>query len=534
MATLHGELPKAQSELRLARACQRLGDDWHLFFNVHWIYRDDILHAELPGEADAVIYHREHGIAVIEVKGGGIQREGERWFSIDGHRRWHPIQSPLDQANHGVYAFRRSLKALARKRNVSGVEPVSVPRIEALVCFPDIPPLGEDSPFGEDLPRKLILDFQDFDVLEERLLEVLTWPSPWTHHPPPEGFHQDICQLFHPMAQSMPLLRDVVRAEESLYARANADQERLLTAMRDNRRLWVAGPAGSGKTSLAVAKARDLAARGKRTLLLCENPLLADRLATLADLRGVEVDDRVGFAQGFVRKAGLEDEETSLPERFRTAQEVQPMLRWDALVCDEAERFPSGWWPLLESLLTDPVEGQLAVFCDPDALPGPVKPAWPGNLARCRLDRAVRCTRSIATWISAHTGRHLQLDPQVPAGEPVRERMVESDREQETALREELHRLLSQERLEPSQVAVVSALAREYSPLRDWKDPRLKWVTRIGGWNRDKSVLLPLELASAAETDAVVLVDVDESTPAEALYAMAARARHLLTVIRRR
>ena len=527
MATLHGEPPKAQSELRLAHACQHLDDDWHLFFNVHWIYRDDILHAELPGEADAVIYHREYGIAVIEVKGGGIQREGERWFSIDGHRRWHPIQSPLDQANHGVYAFRRSLKALAKKRNVSGSESVSVPRIEALVCFPDIPPIGVESPFGEDLPRKLILDFRDFASLEERLLEVLTWPSPWTHHPPQEGFHQDICQLFHPTAQSVPLLRDVVRAEESLYARANAEQERLLTAMRDNHRLLVAGPAGSGKTSLAIAKARDLAARGKRTLLLCENPLLAD-------LRGVEVDDLTGFVQGFVRKAGLEDEEGSLLERFRISQEIQPMLRWDALVCDEAEHFPTDWWPLLESLMTDSVDGQLAIFCDPTSLVDPIEPAWPANLARCRLDRAVRCTRNISTWITAHTGRHLQLDPSSPAGEPVRERIVKSDDDQERVLREELHRLLSQERLEPSQVTVISGMPREKSPLKDWKDPRLKWVARIGGWNREKSVLLPLELASAAETDAVILVDVDESTPAEALYAMATRSRHILTVLWRR
>ena len=89
----------------------------------------------------------------------------------------------------------------------------------------------------------------------------------------------------------------------------------------------------------------------------------ADRLALLPDLRGVEVDDLTGFVQGFVRKAGLEDEEGSLLERFRISQEIQPMLRWDALVCDEAEHFPTEWWPLLESLMTDSVDGQLAIFC---------------------------------------------------------------------------------------------------------------------------------------------------------------------------
>jgi len=532
MATLHGDLPKAGSELRLAHACERLPDGWHLFFNVHWVYRDDILHAELPGEADAVLYHRDHGVAVIEVKGGGIQREGERWFSIDGHRRWHPIQSPLDQASHGVYAFRRSLKALARKRSIGQDEAPSVPRIEPMVCFPDIPPLpGDENPFGEDLPRRLILDFKDLETLEDRLIAALTWPSPWTHRPAPEGYHLDILQLFHPVAQSVPLLRDVVRAEEALYARANADQVRLLDALRENQRLLISGAAGTGKTTLAIAKARDLAARGKRVLYLCQNPLLAERLETLADLHSVEVDSREHFLHGFLRKAGLEDEEGTPLERFRQALEMQPELRWDALVCDEAEHVPDTWWPALTSLLRDPLDGPLFLFRDPAALPPHAEPAYPTGLARCRLDRAVRCTRSIAQWIAAHTGRHLELEPGCPSGEPVRERGWSDPAEQEKLLREELHRLTSQERLEIGQIAVLSARSREESGLSQWKDPRLKWVGRIGGWNRDKAPLLPLDKASAVEADAVILVDIDAETSAEVLYALSARARHLLIVL---
>lgn len=534
MATLHGDLPKAGSELRLARACEHLPDAWHLFFNVHWVYRDDILHAELPGEADAVLYHRDLGIAVIEVKGGGIQREGERWFSIDGHRRWHPIQSPLDQASHGTYAFRRSLKALSRKRAIGQDEAPSVPRIEPVVCFPDIPPLAQDeNPFGEDLPRRLILDHLDFNHLEERLIEILSWPSPWTHRPPIAGYHQDILQLFHPKAQSLPLLRDVVRAEEALHARANADQTRLLDALRENHRLLVSGTAGTGKTTLALSKARDLAARGKRVLYLCENPLLAERLETLADLRAVEVDSREHFLNGFLRKAGLEDESGSVLERFGQALDMQPELRWDALVCDEAEHFPEEFWPAAEHLLRDPARGHLVLFRDPSALPEHAEPLLPPGLARCRLDRAVRCTRAIAQWISSRSGRHLELDPGTPAGEPVRERLWNSPQAQEIMLREELHRLLSQERLEPGQIAVLSAKERDDSPLSAWKDPRLKWVARIGGWNRDKVPLLPYGRISAAEADAVILVDVDADTPPERLYALASRARHLLVVLAR-
>jgi hypothetical protein len=534
MATLHGDLPKAASELCLARACQRLPEGWHLFFNVHWIYRDDILHAELPGEADAVVYHPEHGIAVIEVKGGGIRREGERWFSIDSHRRWHPIQSPLEQASHGVFAFRRGLKAISRRILSATGEVPQVPRIEAMVCFPDIPPLGEEDVFGEDLPRRAMIDFRDLGRLEERLITWLSWPSPWTHRPPPEAYHREICQFFHPQARSVPLLREAIRNESALYERAQVRQERILRAVRDNDRLLVTGAAGTGKAELAMSRAGELASRGRRTALLCENPLLAQKLALRPELHAVEVHDRQEFLEGVLRKTGLEPQEGTMAERLPQALSMLPQLRWDALVCLEAERFPDWSWPLLESTLADGAGMSLTLFQDPFAVPENAVPTWPSGLARCCLERVVRRTRAISGWLASHCELHLDIDPGCPAGEPVRERAWRRPEEQELLLREELHRLISQEGLEPAQIAVLSAApAREASPLRDWKDVRLKWVARIGGWSADKAVLLPAGLASACEAEAVVLVDVGSETDPRTLYLLASRARHLLTVLAR-
>ena len=533
MATLHGELPKAASELCLARACQHLPDGWHLFFNVHWIYRDDILHAELPGEADAVVYHPEHGIAVIEVKGGGIQREGERWFSIDSHRRWHPIQSPLEQASHGAFAFRKGLKSIAR-RLAAGAEVPQAPRIEAMVCFPDIPPMDNEDVFGEDLPRRAMLDFRDLGHLEERLITWLSWPSPWTHRPPGPGYHHEICQFFHPQARAVPLLRESIRNEAALYERAQLRQERILQAVRENRRLLITGAAGTGKGELALSRAGDLASRGRKTALLCENPLLAQRLAQRPGLHAVEVCDRKEFLEQIVRTAGLEPQEEAMAHDVPEVLDMLPQLRWDALVCLEAERYPDWSWPLLESVLKIASTSSLTLFHDPFAQAEGASPAWPSGLAHCRLDRVVRRSRAISAWLASHCGVHLDIDLGCPAGEPVRERMWCAPEEQEQLLREELHRLISQEGLDPAQIAVLSAASRrEVSALCDWKDARLKWVARIGGWNSDKAVLLPSPLASACEAAAVVLVDVDPETAPQSLYLLATRARHLLTVLSR-
>ncbi len=530
MATLHGELPRAAAERCLARAGERLPDGWHLFFNVHWIYRDDILRAELPGEADAVFYHPDHGIAVVEVKGGGIEREGERWFSVDAHRRWHSIQSPLAQASHGVYAFRRGLRNIAHRLGGTDAPP-PVPRIEPMVCFPDIPPVGEGDAFGEDLPRRCILDFQDLEHLEERLLAVLTWPSPWTHCPPKAEYHREICQYFHPQMRALPLLREAVRNEEALYTQALLRQERILQAVDENDRLLILGAAGTGKLALAIDRAADLAAHGKRTVLLCETPLWAQHLASFPELHAVEVTDRRSFLTGIVRQAGL-DPEGDLGQNLSKALAITPSLRRDAMVCLEAERIPASQWELLESALTE--KHGLTLLADPHAVSDPLSLRWPDGMAKCRLDCVVHSTRSIFAWIAMRTGLYLELDPICPHGTEVRELRWTAAEEQEELLRQELNRLLSQEGVEPDQIAVLSAKSsRDESPLGAWKDPRLKWVTKIGGWNAGKGVMLPEPLAVACNAPVVILVDVDESTDPVLIYRLASRARHFLVVLAR-
>ena len=66
--------------------------------------------------------------------------------------------------------------------------------------------------------------------------------------------------------------REVVRlTDEQLY---------LLNTLRGVRRAAVVGGAGTGKTMLAIAKAKQLATEGFETLLVCFNSPLARVLAT--------------------------------------------------------------------------------------------------------------------------------------------------------------------------------------------------------------------------------------------------------------
>ena len=82
------------------------------------------------------------------------------------------------------------------------------------------------------------------------------------------------------------------RTERRQLCRLTEEQTRLLDATELVQSARVEGPAGSGKTVLALEKARRLAATGKRTARICYNRPLADALASqVADDSDSDVEE---------------------------------------------------------------------------------------------------------------------------------------------------------------------------------------------------------------------------------------------------
>ncbi len=93
---------------------------------------------------------------------------------------------------------------------------------------------------------------------------------------------RDLERLLAPtMTLPHPLVVQV-KDEEQEILRLTAEQFRTLDLLRRTRRAAVYGCAGSGKTTLAVEKARRLAAEGFRTVLTCYNKALGNHLTEVA------------------------------------------------------------------------------------------------------------------------------------------------------------------------------------------------------------------------------------------------------------
>lgn len=153
--------------------------------------------------------------------------------------------------------------------------------------------------------------------------------------------------------------------------------EAILHRLDDGVRL-VHGPAGSGKTRLLLARARQLAATaGSPVLVLCLNRFLADRLSLLLGTTpaaaGLVVRTFHDWCQDMVRQHRLDVPATAHGDEYfaalaRTVERAlesgrMPSGRHAAVLIDEAQDFEPAWLRTV-ARLTEPSRPHLLLFCD--------------------------------------------------------------------------------------------------------------------------------------------------------------------------
>lgn len=386
MATLLPELSDLQlaalpsrAEAKVYRAFREgLSDRYVVLFGVGWILRREDEQAK-DGETDFLVCDPDSGYLCIEVKGGGIAFDGVsgQWFSVDRNRQKHEINNPVQQALKAKYSVRAKLAEHphSRELRLSGVL-----RGHA-VWFPDV---GDPAALSRpDMPPSLIGGAQD---LENPRIWVEQAFAYWSNDVPghtPLGRRgvEAVRDVFARSVVIAPLVSSRLAEQEARRIALTNDQVRVLDFLQSHRRVAVSGGAGTGKTVLALEKARRLASEGFRTLLTCYNRPLADHLADLcAGVPNLEVmtfhqlchrhADRAHRQSGrdLVVEAkatypGKDLFDVQLPNALAYSLEVLSD-RFDAIVCDEGQDFREEFWLPLELLLSDYERSPLYVFYD--------------------------------------------------------------------------------------------------------------------------------------------------------------------------
>ncbi len=386
MATIIPELSEAQlnglpsqAEAKVYRALRdKLPHEYVVFFQLGWILRREEEQAK-DGEIDFLVCHPDHGYLCLEVKGGGVgfdATNGE-WFSVDRHQQKHAINNPISQALKAKYSIRSKLNEHPRWRDLSLG---NVLRGHALF-FPDVGDVNALS--RPDMPAALIGSARSLQQPKDWIDSAFAY---WGNDA--GSFTQigrrgiDVVrEVFARSFVVAPLVSSRLADQEVRRLVLTKDQMRVLDFLRSHRRVAVSGGAGTGKTVLALEKARRLASEGFKTLLTCYNRQLADHLSSLCSgtsnldvmsfhqlcHRQVERANRASgrdlVGEAKVTYPGKDLYDVQLPNAFAYSLEVLSD-RYDAIVCDEGQDFREEFWVPLELLLSDYERSPLYVFYD--------------------------------------------------------------------------------------------------------------------------------------------------------------------------
>lgn len=369
-------------------------------------------------EIDLLVLWPGIGVAVIEVKGGMVGLRDGEWIQSDRSGTHTLPLSPIAQAQ-------RAKHELVRYLGETSSRPIGRAVHLAVLPYTQLPEEWN----APDAPRSLVLDAADLPRLAERIVLAVRSQARDAHQPL-DAFQRDhavkMLRRTHRAIENHRLLAHEIEDEGNLLTR---EQEKSIALLRFQHRAQIIGGAGSGKTHLAMIKARTLTRDGFRTALLCYSRGLARHFQLLAatwpeDERpafvGLFHDLPVHWGAETLEDFGGEAAhyyKEHLPRRLaEVAADRGDDEKFDAIVVDEAQDFADAWWDGLVPCLRAPEEGVLFVFADQHQSVFDREGRAPITLNPFPLDDNLRSTRAIARTFAPLTPieQNLRMDEGLP------------------------------------------------------------------------------------------------------------------------
>jgi len=378
-------------------------------------------------EIDLLVLLEGYGVVAVEVKGGSISHDGHGWTrrQLGADVRIDPV----GQARDSRYAARQYVETDSRWQAASR----SRLRWGHAVVFPDV---EVDADFAApDCPRWLVHGRSELGALAQRLRALLE--EQHTHNRAPDA--DDISLL-------VDILRGRNRPAHSVAAEADdrgraidrltQEQLALLRVTRMLNRVEVRGGAGSGKTVMALAQARQLThgrdgIKAQRVALICysrglaahfrretatwgrkDRPAFVGRFEELALQWGVRTYEQVLSQWHGPEPAPTVTDyyERLLPEEMaRVAADVPEGQRFDAVIVDEAQDFADLWWVPVLGALRDQQAGGLYLYSDVNQRVFARFGEPPVPLVILMLDHNLRNTRQIGELINPLAPNRMRL-----------------------------------------------------------------------------------------------------------------------------
>jgi hypothetical protein len=485
-------------------------------------------------EADLVIVDPNHGVTLIEVKGGTLSYDARQAIWRRREAGAGEVRDPVQQAKRARSMLRTALAA-------AGVDEATLATRWAVA----VPECRLEAPGSPVLAEAQLWDALAADRLEA-LYRRACGPLAQGEQPLGEQAHRVAEVLRGRSREGRPTLTAAVDEHEEQVRIHTESHRNVLRHFAVHPHVLVRGGAGTGKTVLALEAATQYASLGQRVLLACWNVVLANWLraaladqlrragSPLADEVTADPTGRVVVAHVAELAAhgsdGAPDGAGDLSSWYleELPEALTPAVtdgEFDVIVLDEGQDLTEAWVLALASLLARNgrwyafADGQQDLFSADAALPDFLEVTH-------ELRENFRNSRAIAEFAS-HFG-DVELDCVTGDGPPVRFEAVPGEHVV-ARTREVARRLQRDERIDDGDVAVLWLFHNPHQGEPDMVVEQAMRGERVAtnsasfkGMERPVVVLgLDLDPAKTDRHDAV----------RRAIYAAATRARSLLVVV---
>lgn len=375
-----------------------------------------VRHGRAEHEIDILVLWPGVGLAAIEVKGGLVTNEHGQWYQSGGKDGKRKLQDPLAQSQGSMHAFKDWLQDQLGSLLTS--------RFAYMAAFPYSKVPHDWVKSGN--PRALLLDEADCRNPTEKIRHAIETEGGGTGPLAASFMERIILRLEGNLDHVVtgPTGQGELEDEQNHLTER---QSVLLSATRSLPRIKFTGGAGSGKTWLAVEKARLLCKEGKRVGVFCYNKGLGMHLENQISKWRSAKPAFTGEFHEYVRSLGVPDGEgqdyydVDMPSRLlEIARELPENQKFDAVIVDEAQDFAPLWWDALRECLREPESSEIYAFMDDRQ---DVYNRWDAadpipELLPIHIDDNLRNTRKIADTFKGFAGD--KFTPRGSTGLPVR------------------------------------------------------------------------------------------------------------------